>query len=335
MGCYLPTKAQKEWLKLGYGLFIHYGPNTLEGVAWGDGSFSVEQFKVGNLDLNQWADFAAQAGMKYAILTVKHHDGFCLWPTEFTGYSVKNAPDKRDIVREFVEAFRRVGIKTGFYYSLWDRNYSNYDNDELCVEYIKNQLGELLTNYGEVLQIWFDGAWDKDNPTREWPFNSDWIKDAESGLLHGERWHWEEIYNYIHKIQPNCLISSNSSSDRGGVVLYQPMDIATCEHFNFIWKGKLYPTDLKTNYIDDKGDKHFIPLEYCTTTTPGWFNKFDASWSHPTGAAIAEWYKIARKNNANFLINIGPNSDGLISDYHKQFFYEARNIINSFEPDHI
>ena len=211
-------------MKLKYGMFLHFGPNTINKVGWGDGKFPPEKFMFDNLDTDQWAQTAVDAGMKYAVLTTKHHDGFCLWPSRYTEYSVKNSKNKKDVVAAFVESFRKRGMKVGFYYSLWDMNFPGYENDKVYAEYMRNQVTELITNYGEITQVWFDGAWDKDFPTRQWQYNPEWEKDPGSGLKHGERWEWESLYNEIHRFQPSCIVQNNSSSDRPGQVRYFPVD---------------------------------------------------------------------------------------------------------------
>ncbi len=140
-----PGPVQKDWMALGYGLFLHLGPNTFAGVGWGDGKFPAHDFAPSELNLAQWADMAADAGMRYAVLTAKHHDGFCFWPSQHTDYCVKNSPGQPDVVNRFVEAFRKAGLKVGLYYSLWDRNYPAYEDDARYAEYIRAQMTELLT----------------------------------------------------------------------------------------------------------------------------------------------------------------------------------------------
>lgn len=224
-----PTDAQTAWQQLGYGLFLHFGPNTLAGTGWGDGKFPASKVHFPKLDPSQWAGLAAEAGMQYAVLTTKHHDGFCLWPTAHTAYCVRNTPSSRDITGEFAAAFRKAGLKVGFYYSLWDRNYSAYENDELYAQYMQDQIRELLTWYGEIVELWFDGAWDKDFPTREWAYDPAWENTPVSGLTFGTRWRWNELYSLIHELQPNCLVANNSSSDRPGQVRYPPVDLRTLQ----------------------------------------------------------------------------------------------------------
>jgi alpha-L-fucosidase len=326
------THAQSDWLTLGYGMFIHFGANTFAGKAWGDGSFPLDEFNPRVVDTDQWAEVAAEAGMRYAVLTTKHHDGFCLWPTRYTDYSVKNTPYGRDVVGAFVESCRRVGIRPGLYYSLWDRNFPDYEDDPVYAAFMRNQITELLTAYGDIVELWFDGAWDKDHPTRAWPYDPAWVADLQSGLGYGERWEWTALYDLIHALQPDCIVLNNSGSDRPGQVRYPPVDARTSEHFNFIWQGRRVTpiTDMVFHHGQDTTIA--LPLEFCTSLNPNWFWLENEYYSHPSAAAIADWLTTARAANANLLLNVGPNRDGVIPDYHRPFLREAatRNAENVY-----
>ena len=318
-----PTKAQKAWMQLGYGMFIHFGVNTFEGKAWGDGKFNAKQFKPEKLNTRQWAEVAAEAGMKYAVLTAKHHDGFCLWPSKHTGYSVRSSPGGTDVVGKYVEAFSKAGLKVGLYYSLWDKHFPDYETDDVAyAQYMQEQMRELLTSYGPILEMWFDGGWDKDHPTREWPFEPKWERNPKSGLGHGERWRWKELYDMIHGTQPDCLVIQNSSSDRPGVVKYHPVDVRTSEHYDFIWQEKICPPVTDNIVKDDRGRKIFVPLEYCTSLNRSWFWAEGQCQNHPSVSTICDWYSRARAGGANLLLNVGPNNDGLVPEYHR-FFLKA------------
>lgn len=319
--------VQQDWLTLGYGLFLHYGPNTFAGAAWGDGKFPASEFAPTDLNPDQWADMAAEAGMRYAVLTAKHHDGFCLWPSQHTEYCVKNSPRQPDVVSKYVEAFRKAGLKVGLYYSLWDRNFASYDEDAAYAAYMRAQMTELLTQYGEIVEMWFDGGWDKDHPTRQWMFDPAWEKDPASGLKHGERWEWRELYEHIHRLQPNCLVVKNSSSDWPGEVRYPPVDIRTSEHYHFIWEETLREPRLDPCFSGADGQPVYLPLEFCTTLTPGWFWKENQCYSHPSAAAVAEWRSTARDAHANLLLNIGPNKTGLLPEYHRPFLRQAASLL--------
>ena len=323
------TEAQANWMKLGYGMFIHFGPNTLTKAGWGDGKFEARDVQFSHLDVRQWAQVAAEAGMKYAVLTAKHHDGFCLWPSKHTEYSVKNATTRVDIVGAYVEEFRKAGLQTGLYYSLWDRNYPEYENDAKYAEYMRLQVAELLSDYGPILELWFDGAWDKDFPSRQWPYDPAWERDPKSGLQHGQRWEWKELYQHIHRLQPQCLVVNNSSSDRPGQVRYPPVDLRTVEHFDFVFQEKLWEPRIDPNFETESGKRIQLPLEYCTSLNPDWFWIEGKCYSHPSVETIAGWHRRARRESANLLLNVGPDKTGVIPAYHAHFLRGAARELNA------
>ena len=323
-----PTPEQVDWMALGYGMFIHFGPNTLTKAGWGDGKFAAADVYFPKLNVRQWAQVAGDAGMKYAVLTTKHHDGFCLWPSHFTDYSVKNARTKNDIVAEFTTEFRNAGIKTGLYYSLWDRNFPRYEDDSAYAEFMFNQITELLTNYGPMVEMWFDGAWDKDFPTRQWPYDSAWERDPKSGLGHGERWRWPQIYALIKKLQPHCLVINNSSSDRPGQVRYPPVDVRTCEHYDFMFQEKIYEPRIEPIF-EIAGENVFLPLEYCTSLNPDWFWIEGKCYSHPSVETINGWRRRARATHSNLLLNVGPDKTGVIPDYHARYLKSANDVFGA------
>lgn len=320
--------AKEEWRTLEYGMFIHFGPNSIQEVAWGDGNFDLQLFNPPDIDIEGWAGLAAEAGMRYAVLTAKHHDGFCLWPTRQTDYSVAATPYKKDIVGTYVEEFRKAGLKTGLYYSLWDLNYPGYRNDKAYVEFMVNQLTELLSGYGDVLELWFDGAWDKDNPGGQVEFDPAWESDESSGLLHGERWGWQRLYETIHRFQPGCLVLNNSGCERPGKPRYLPVDLRTVERMDVIFNDELMtPPDSPWHLEND--DRHFLPLEFCDTLTPDWFWRGEyrfGVFTHHAASAIAEWRHRARIAGGNMLLNIGPDREGRMPSYHRHFLVEADRI---------
>jgi alpha-L-fucosidase len=310
-------------MALGYGMFLHFGPNTFTQSGWGDGRFPAGEFAPAALDPEQWAAVAVEAGMRYAVLTAKHHDGFCLWPSDHTDYCVTHSPGAPDVVGRYAAAFRRAGLRVGLYYSLWDRHSPHYEDDAAYAGYMRHQLTELLTRYGEIVELWFDGGWDKDHPTREWPFTPAWETDPASGLHHGERWEWPALYAHIHALQPDCLVVKNSSSDWPGAVRYHPVDVRTSEHFHFIWEDEVRTPMVDPITTDAAGQPLYLPLEFCTSLNPHWFWLAGSAYSHPASATICDWYRTARRVGANLLLNVGPNRDGRLPDYHRRYLADA------------
>ena len=140
--------------------FIHFNMNTFTNMEWGTGGESPKQFNPTELDCRQWVKSFKDAGMKGVIITAKHHDGFCLWPSKYTEHSVKTSQWRNgqgDLIRELADACKEFGLKLGIYYSPWDRNHADYGKPEYLT-YLRNQLRELLTNYGDIFEVWFDGA---------------------------------------------------------------------------------------------------------------------------------------------------------------------------------
>jgi alpha-L-fucosidase len=313
-----PTPAQADWLRLQYGLFIHFGPWTYSGT--GDGKFPAAGVDPQQLDTRAWAQLAVAAGMRYAVLTAKHVDGFCLWPSAHTAYSMAAAPSRRDLVGEFVHACGEAGLGVGLYYALLDRHCPFFEDDARYNDYVRAQVTELLTAYGDVVELWFDGAWDKDHPTRDWPHDLAWEP------LDGRRWEWARLYEHIHRLQPRCLVVQNSSSDRPGVPNYLPVDVRTAEQLDLVWQERLYEPRLDPVFATLDGPR-YLPLEYCTTLTPGWFWQKDALYSHASAEAIAGWRRRAARHGANLLLNVGPDGDGRMPDYHRPFLLEAERLM--------
>ena len=153
----VPSKRQLDWFDIGFYAFVHFGMNTFTDREWGDGTESEQLFAPSDLDCDQWVETVKQAGMKGLILTAKHHDGFCLWPSKYTEHCVKNSPVPVDVVGEAARACKKGGIRFGVYLSPWDRNSAYYGTPEYN-DYYCSQLTELLTGYGDLFCVWFDGA---------------------------------------------------------------------------------------------------------------------------------------------------------------------------------
>lgn len=190
----VPSQRQRRWFDREFYAFVHFSPNTYTGLEWGLGSEDEKIFNPTELDCDQWVAAIKSAGMKGMILTAKHHDGFCLWPSKYTEHSVKNCPLAIDVVKEASDACRRGGIEFGFYLSPWDRNSRLYGTDAYN-EYYKNQLTELLTGYGEIFCVWLDGA------CGEGPNGRKQVYDFPG------------IIELVRKYQPNATIFQDGGPD--------------------------------------------------------------------------------------------------------------------------
>ena len=267
--------AQKELIKRGYGMFIHFGLNTFAELEWSDGSIPVDTYNPTNLNCDQWVKVASEAGFRYVLLITKHHDGFCLWDSKYTDYDVMASPVKRDIVKEVSDACKKYGLQFAIYYSLWDRHEKSYKSKNFndYITYMSNQLKELLTNYGSICEVWFDGGWDKPKS-----FN----------------WELPEQYALIHKLQPGCLVGNN--------------------HHQTPFAGEdiqIFERDLpgeNTAGLSGQDVSH-LPLETCETMNGMWGYKITDQNYKSTKTLIHYLVKAAGKN-ANLLMNIGPQPDG-------------------------
>lgn len=188
----VPSVRQLAYESMEFFCFIHFTVNTFTGSEWGDGSEPEAIFDPAELDARQWVKTAAEGGMKGLILTCKHHDGFCLWPSKYTEHSIKNSPYKNgkgDIVRETAEACKEFGLKFGVYLSPWDRNNESYGKGREYDDYYINQLTELLTEYGDIFVIWLDGA----------------CGEGFNGKV--QKYDWQRYYKVMRKLQPDAVIS--------------------------------------------------------------------------------------------------------------------------------
>ncbi|WP_020529975.1 alpha-L-fucosidase [Flexithrix dorotheae] len=320
----LPTAAQKTWMDLHFGMFVHFGINTFYDKEWSDGSLDPSAFNPKKLDTDQWCRVAKAAGMKYIVLTTKHHDGFCLWPSKQTSYGISSSPFKKDVLAELANSAQKHGLKLGLYYSIWDAHEPKFKEDWWAfIDFMKFQLEELLTGYGEVVELWFDGFWKQQR--------SGWTKKNEN--LEGEadfeekslerdlafiqawrsegafKWQMDHIYQFIKSIQPNCLVMNNSTSAYPGVPLH-PVDIRSGEKYTSV------EADRKVwNWL---GEAIYLPLQIETTMSVKGNEKFPSGnwfwhdWDHSvlSKEEIKNYLSVAKSMKANLLLNVGITNEG-------------------------
>ncbi len=317
-----PDKRQVEFQKVEFYAFIHFTINTYTGKEWGDGTESPEIFMPDHLDAAQWVTAIKDAGMRGLILTCKHHDGFCLWPSRYTRHSVAASPykgGKGDIVREVADACQAAGIKFGVYLSPWDRNSELYGRGEEYDDYFVNQLTELLTNYGPVFDVWFDGA----------------CGEGAGGMR--QCYNWERYYKVIRKLQPDACINvcgpdirwcGNEAGDtRDAEWSVVPARLRDTEMIadksqqtddtDFSFRRRTISSsdaDLGSReFLKDEPDLIWYPVEVNTSIRPGWFYHQEEDDKVRSLEELSQIYFHSVGGNGTFLLNIPPNKEGLLA----------------------
>ena len=297
----VPTENQLWWQDLEMYAFIHYSMNTYTDQEWGFGNEDLQLFNPSDLDCRQWARVCKQAGMRGIIFTAKHHCGFCMWPSQYTEYSVKNTPWKQgkgDVVRELADACREEGLKFAVYLSPWDRNHPEYGRKEY-VTYFRNQLRELLTNYGDIFEVWFDGA----NGGDGWYGGANERRTIDRTTYY----EWPETYRMIRLLQPHCLIW-NDGSDRGDLrwVGTEAGNVGETNWSLLNKDGEV--TWNMLHYGLEDGDS-WVPGETNTSIRPGWFYHETENAHVKSLSKLMDTYYKSVGRNSTLLLNfpIAPN----------------------------
>ena len=314
----VPTERQVKIQQMEFYGFVHFTINTFTGMEWGEGTEDPKLFNPDKLDAQQWAEAAKEGGMSGLILTCKHHDGFCLWPSAYTKHSVESSPYKEgkgDVVKELSDACRKVGIKFGVYLSPWDRNNPDYGKGEAYDDYFVNQLTELLTNYGELFTVWFDGA----------------CGEGPNGKV--QKYDWERYYAVIRKLQPKACISVS-----GPDVRWCGNEAGDTRESEWsVVPAKISETELVAEHSQKEDNEKFskqgmneqdrdlgsrdrlrgvskliwYPAEVDVSIRHGWFYHEDQDDKVRSLENLKDIYLKSVGGNATLLLNIPPDKHGL------------------------
>ena len=331
----VPSKRQLTYEKMEFFCFIHFTVNTFTGSEWGDGKEDVSIFNPTELDARQWVKTAKDAGMKGLILTCKHHDGFCLWPSKYTEHSVKNSPYKNgngDIVREVSEACKEFGLKFGIYLSPWDRNNSRYGKGKEYDDYYVNQLTELLTDYGELYTIWLDGA----------------CGEGANGKV--QKYDWNRYYKVMRELQPNAVISISGPDVRwcgneAGEVRESEWSVVTKDMTDPSITAELSQHEDNEEFRDrpldetqsDLGSRERLKNEkelvwYSAETDvsirPGWFYHEEEDDKVRSFENLKDIYLKSVGGNTTLLLNIPPMKNGKIHEKDMAILKRLGEFIN-------
>ena len=308
----LPNRYQLAWHDMEYYLFVHFGPNTFDGKEWGSGKESPDVFDPTQFDPRQWCRIARAAGAKGIIITAKHHDGFCLWPSKHSSYTVKESKWRHgygDVLRELSYACREYGLKFGVYLSPWDKNHPDYGTDEYN-DVFKDMLKEVLKNYGPVWELWLDGA----------------NGEGPNGKM--QKYDWEKFIKTVRKVSPATVIFSDIGPDIRWVG--NEKGIAGDPNWNFLNTtgfsigAEAPPPDtlLHGNYYGQE----WIPAECDISIRPSWFWKADEDDKIKSADELFKIYLRTVGRGANLLLNVPPDNRGMITAKDSAALMEFKKI---------
>ncbi len=319
----LPSAAQLEWHEMETNAFIHFTINTFTDKEWGFGDESPATFNPSETNVEQWIGTLKDIGFKGIILTTKHHDGFCLWPSQFTEHSIKNSPYKEgkgDIVKEVSEACKKHGLKFGIYVSPWDRNRADYGSPSY-VEYYRNQLKELFTTYGPAFEMWFDGANGGDGY---------YGGAKEKRRIDGSTYYdWPATLKMVRELEPNIIFFSDAGP--GVRWVGNEKGIAGETNWNNITPDTLFAGQAGIEKLLETGSENgtqWIPAEVDVSIRPGWFYHSKEDSLVKTPEKLFEIYLTSVGRGSTLLLNIPPDKRGLLHENDVQALKGWRALID-------
>src|ERR1051326_4249387 len=317
----VPTRQQLAWHEMEFYLFAHFGPNTFTDKEWGEGTEPEDIFNPTNLDCRQWCRIAKAAGAKGIIITAKHHDGFCLWPSKYSTHTVRESKwknGKGDVLKELSQACKEYGLKFGVYISPWDRNHPKYGTPEYNDVFV-NMMKEIFTNYGPIWELWWDGA------NGEGPNGKKQVYD------------WDHFKKTVRAISPNTIIFSDVGPDIrwcgnengiAGTTNWNLLDTA-----GFTPGAGAPPVDtLNQGNINGKS---WIPAECDVSIRPGWFYHKEEDEKVKTPEQLFQLYLKSVGRGANLLLNVPPDRRGVIDERDSAALIGFKNLRDASLKDNL
>jgi len=310
----VPSERQLKWHEMEMYAFIHFSVNTFTDKEWGFGSESEKLFNPTEFDADKIVGVLKDSGMKGVVLTCKHHDGFCLWPSAYTTHSVSNSPwkdGKGDMVKEFSDSCKKLGLKFGIYISPWDRNHKDYGGPEY-ITYYRNQLRELMTNYGPVFEVWFDGA----NGGNGYYGGAGGKRRIDNRTYYD----WSNTWAIVRELQPDACIFSDGGLDARWVGNESGVAGETC--WATVNAGDSRPGSSGSGNLNagDRPGTAWRPAEVDVSIRPGWFYHQKEDGSVKSVEHLLKIYYESVGRGANLILNVPPDRRGLIHET------DARNL---------
>jgi alpha-L-fucosidase len=325
----LPSESQLAWHEMEMNAFVHFTTNTFTGKEWGYGDESPSIFNPTEYDADQWVRTFKETGFKGVILTCKHHDGFCLWPSKYTEHSVKNSPWKNgtgDVVRDVMTACKKYELKFGVYLSPWDRNHADYGTPAY-LEYYRNQLTELFTSYGPVFEMWFDGANGGDGF-----YGGKREKRSIKGSTYYE---WPATLQLVRDMEPNVIFFSDAGP--GVRWVGNERGVAGETNWNTITPDTLYAGKAGIEKLLNEGSEngtHWIPSEVDVSIRKGWFYHAEEDSLVKTPEQLFDIYLTSVGRGSTLLLNVPPDRRGLVHENDVVALQGFRELLDSeFKTD--